>query len=71
MSQKLDHALGLYMHGIRDGNVRDAITKYTGDRYTQHSTGVPDGVEGFIAFFVERWTNAEVVPADTGNSGKF
>ena len=51
MTSKLDNALGLYMDGIRDGNVREAITKYTGDRYTQHSTGVADGPEGFIAFF--------------------
>ena len=51
MTAKLDHAIGLYMEGIRDGNARAAVTKYTGDRYTQHSTGVADGVEGFVAFF--------------------
>lgn len=51
MSKKLDNALGLYMEGIRDGKVREAVTKYTGARYTQHSTGVADGVEGFVAFF--------------------
>lgn len=28
-----------------------AATAYTGDRYTQHSTGVADGKEGFIEFF--------------------
>ena len=39
------------MEGIRDGNAREAVTKYTGDRYTQHSTGVRDGVEGFVEFF--------------------
>jgi len=39
------------MEGIRDGNVRRAVETYTGDRYTQHSTGVADGVEGFVAFF--------------------
>lgn len=27
------------------------VTKYTGGRYTQHSTGVRDGVEGFVEFF--------------------
>ena len=37
--------------GIRDGNVRGAVEAYTGDRYTQHSTGVADGVEGFVEFF--------------------
>lgn len=51
MGRKLDNATGLYLEGIRDGNVREAVRKYTGERYTQHSTGVADGVEGFIAFF--------------------
>jgi len=39
------------MEGIRDGRVREAVEAYTGDRYTQHSTGVADGVGGFVAFF--------------------
>ena len=51
MTKKLDNAVALYMEGIRDGNAREAVTKYTGDRYTQHSTGVRDGVEGFVEFF--------------------
>ena len=51
MSRKIENAVGLYTEGIRDGNVREAVTKYTGDRYTQHSTGVRDGVEGFVEFF--------------------
>jgi len=51
MSQKLANATGLYLEGIRDGNVRAAIETYTGDRYTQHSTGVADGPEGFVEFF--------------------
>ncbi len=51
MSAKLENAKSLYMEGIRDGNAREAVTKYTGDRYTQHSTGVRDGVEGFVEFF--------------------
>jgi len=50
-NRKLDHATRLYMEGIRDGNVRHAVETHTGDRYTQHSTGVADGVEGFVAFF--------------------
>ncbi len=41
----------LYLEGIRDGRAREAITKYSGERYTQHSTGVRDGVEGFVEFF--------------------
>ena len=51
MSQKLQNAKNLYLEGIRDGRAREAVTKYTGDRYTQHSTGVRDGVEGFVEFF--------------------
>ncbi|PSW15557.1 hypothetical protein C9J01_00625 [Photobacterium rosenbergii] len=51
MNSKLATATNLYMEGIRDGNAKDAITKYTGRRYTQHSTGVRNGVEGFIEFF--------------------
>lgn len=51
MDQKLANVTGLYLDGIRDGNVRGAVERYTGDRYTQHSTGVADGVEGFVAFF--------------------
>jgi predicted SnoaL-like aldol condensation-catalyzing enzyme len=50
MSQKLRNAIALYMEGIRDGKVKEAIEKYSGDRYTQHSTGVKDGKEGFIEF---------------------
>lgn len=51
MTAKLANATALYMEGIRDGNVRHAVETYTGDRYTQHSTGVRDGVEGFVEFF--------------------
>lgn len=51
MSQKLHNAKSLYLEGIRDGNARDAVEKYTGARYTQHSTGVRDGKEGFLEFF--------------------
>lgn len=49
---RLDNAKALYLEGIRDGNARAAVEKYTGDRYTQHSTGVRDGVEGFVEFFL-------------------
>ncbi len=50
-ARSLDHATRLYLEGIRDGNARAAVEAYTGDRYTQHSTGVRDGVEGFVEFF--------------------
>jgi predicted SnoaL-like aldol condensation-catalyzing enzyme len=51
MSAKLDNAVGLYLEGIRDGRAAPALEKYVGGRYTQHSTGVADGKEGFLAFF--------------------
>ena len=63
MNPKLQHAIGLYLEGIRDGHPREAVAKYTGDRYTQHSTGVKDGREGFIEFFesfLERHPNRDI-----------
>ncbi|WP_010203740.1 nuclear transport factor 2 family protein [Salinibacterium sp. PAMC 21357] len=51
MGQRLDNAKAIYLEGIRDGNFVDAINSYAGQRYTQHSTPVRDGREGFIAFF--------------------
>lgn len=30
---------------------RAAIDRYVGDRYIQHNPGVPDGKDGFIAYF--------------------
>lgn len=50
--RKLANATGLYMEGIRDGKAAEALEKYTGARYTQHSTGVADGKEGFLEFFL-------------------
>ncbi len=51
MGRKLDNAKNLYLEGILEGRAREAVTAYTGDRYTQHSTGVRDGIEGFVEFF--------------------
>ena len=51
MGQGLENVRRIYLEGIAGGQARDAVTKYTGHRYTQHSTGVGDGVEGFLAFF--------------------
>ncbi|MFA0442854.1 hypothetical protein BCU70_05620 [Vibrio sp. 10N.286.49.C2] len=51
MSKKLKSASNLYLDGIRDGNIQQAVRDNTGRRYTQHSTGVKNGIEGFIEFF--------------------
>ncbi len=51
VGQRLDNAKALYLEAIRDGDAVEAITKYSGDRYTQHSTPVKDGRSGFIEFF--------------------
>jgi len=48
---RISNAKGLYLEGIRDGNMVEALEKYTGARYTQHSTGVRDGADGFVEFF--------------------
>lgn len=51
MGQALDNVRRIYLEGIAGGNAREAVYAYTGHRYTQHSTGVGDGAEGFLAFF--------------------
>lgn len=50
-TNKIHHAKGLYLDGIRDGKIWDALNTHTGSRYTQHSTGVGDGQQGFADFF--------------------
>lgn len=52
MGQKLENAKGLYLEGINQGHAKEALDKYIGDRYTQHSAGVADGKEGFLEFFI-------------------
>ncbi len=51
MGQGLENVRRIYLEGIAGGKAREAVEAYTGHRYTQHSTGVGDGVEGFLAFF--------------------
>ena len=50
MSTKLENAKNLYLKGIKEGHI-EVVREYTGDRYTQHSTGMKDGADGFIEFF--------------------
>ncbi|MEM1266901.1 MAG: nuclear transport factor 2 family protein [Pseudomonadota bacterium] len=51
MGQGLEKVRRIYLEGIAGGRSREAVHAYTGHRYTQHSTGVADGAEGFLAFF--------------------
>lgn len=63
MGKGLENVRKIYLEGIAGGNAREAVMKYTGHRYTQHSTGVGDGAEGFLAFFepfVERNPKREI-----------
>ena len=53
MGVRLDNAKKLYLEAIRDGDYEDAINRYAGERYTQHSTPVKDGKRGFIEFFAD------------------
>jgi predicted SnoaL-like aldol condensation-catalyzing enzyme len=63
MGKGMDNVRRIYLEGIAGGNAREAVLKYTGHRYTQHSTGVGDGAEGFLEFFepfVERNPKREI-----------
>ncbi len=51
MGKGLERVRDIYLDGIAGGNAREAVLRNTGHRYTQHSTGVGDGAEGFLAFF--------------------
>ena len=73
MSKKLENAKKLYLEGIRDGNI-EVVKKYTGDRYTQHSTGVKDGPEGFMEFFkgfLERTKDRDIRIVRAIEDGRF
>jgi predicted SnoaL-like aldol condensation-catalyzing enzyme len=47
----MENAENLYIRGIEQGHIKEVQDQYMGDIYTQHSTGVPDGKEGFGQFF--------------------
>ncbi|MFY0674768.1 MAG: ester cyclase [Bacteroidia bacterium] len=51
-SAKLQNAINLYEEAILKGDT-DAVDKYVGDVYKQHSHPVKDGVEGFKEFFAD------------------
>ena len=43
-------AIGFYRTAF-EGQPRQAVERYVGDRYIQHNPAVADGKEGFIAYF--------------------
>ena len=51
MNENLENARNLYLRAIRDAEVDEVLENYMGETYRQHSTGVPDGKEGFAQFF--------------------
>ncbi len=53
MGIRTENAKNLYLEAILAGDYANAINTYAGQRYTQHSTPVKDGKEGFIEFFAE------------------
>ena len=53
MSKQVEMQQNLYIHAIQDGSVAEARAQSVGYTYIQHSTGVPDGKEGFAAFFAD------------------
>lgn len=73
MSQKLENAKQLYLEGIKEGRM-EVVDKYTGNRYTQHSTGVKDGAQGFKDFFkgfLERTKDRDIRVIRTIEDGSF
>lgn len=49
MIGKLKSAMGLYLGALRDGEPEKAVKEFVGNRLIQHSTGVADGPEAFVA----------------------
>ncbi len=73
MSNKLENAKNLYLQGIKEGRM-EVVEEYSGDRYTQHSTGVEDGVKGFTDFFagfLERTTDRDIRIIRTIEDGSY
>ncbi|MDC7995660.1 nuclear transport factor 2 family protein [Altibacter sp. HG106] len=50
IEQNKQHAIAFYKMAY-EGNPKEAIDRYVGTQYVQHNPDVPDGTEGFIAYF--------------------
>jgi predicted SnoaL-like aldol condensation-catalyzing enzyme len=51
LEQNKRNAQAFYDLMFNQGQPREAIEKYVGDRYIQHNPGVADGKEAFIEYF--------------------
>lgn len=64
MGIRSENAKRPYIEGILEGRPREAVKKYTGERYTQHSTGVADSREG-----VDQRSHGDPPARDSGRRG--
>lgn len=51
LEQNKRNAIAFYELMFNDCRPEEAMARYVGDRYIQHNPMVPDGKEGFIAYF--------------------
>lgn len=52
-SIKLENAARFYLETRLGGSIREAVEKYTGSTFRQHSSGISDGVEGFVRYYTD------------------
>ena len=50
LTQNKSNAIAFYKMAY-EGNPTRAVEQYVGEKYIQHNPHVPDGTEGFIAYF--------------------
>ena len=53
LERNKETAVAFYDMAFNQSRPREAMERYSGDVYIQHSPGVKDGKEGFIEYFEE------------------